>query len=140
MTDLNKVVPPGVIKNLDDVIACLESLSDIRVCLSLLVPIGFAFRGLCDLADDPKAKFLSYLIMDQLGNVQSAYDGKTEGWYKLNSANIVELRKALLEYCKVIRQSILSSDYQKFIDGTEVFFNSFHPLARSTTMDVRERE
>ena len=138
MVELREMVPANMMKNLDDLTECMHSSNDVRVCLSFLVPLAFGFRGLADLAEDPKIRFWSYLITDQLGNVQAAYDGRTSEWYQLNAANISEVRKIVAQYSKIIKESILSNDFQKFIEGTAVFFNDLHPLIRRTTMDTRE--
>ncbi|MEM3760648.1 MAG: hypothetical protein QXZ02_06025 [Candidatus Bathyarchaeia archaeon] len=138
MVELKEVVPVHVLKNLDDLIACLSSSTDIRTCLSLLVPIAFAFRGLVEITDDAEIRFFSYLVVDQFGNVQNAYDGRTSNWYELNAANVSQMRKLLLEYCRIIKDAILSNDCKKLVEGTITFFNNFHPLARATTRDIRE--
>jgi len=134
---LNEIVPESVIKNLNEMIQRLDSGNDIRLSLSLLAPIAYVFRGLIDIYDDPDMRFLSYLLVDQFGNIQGTYDGRSEKWYELNQANVENLRKILSAYCKGILESIRTNNITQFINATRDFFAEFHEIARERTLDVR---
>jgi len=135
---LSDVIPKKIIESLSDLVKCLNSDEDIRRCLSILSPVAFALKGLVDLYEDPEIMFVSYIIVDQFGNVQGAYDGHTDRWYELNKPNISELRKILSTYCREILSAITNNDSAGIIEGTKSFFSKFHKLARYRTMDVRK--
>jgi 23S rRNA U2552 (ribose-2'-O)-methylase RlmE/FtsJ len=136
---LNEIVPEDAINSLKNLVQCLESNTDIRICLSLLSPVAYIFQGFIDIYKDADIRFVSYVIVDQFANVQGAYDGHSETWYKLNQQNIEKLRKILSIYCQKLLEAIQNNNTSKIIDASKDFFVSFHEIARQRTMDVRAR-
>jgi hypothetical protein len=103
-----------------------------------MVPIALTFRGCYDIyTDDPDIMFFSYIVVDWLGNVQSAYDAHSDKWYELNAQNISQLRAGLKTYCRGILEAINGSDLNILVGATKNFMGIFHNLARSTTNERR---
>lgn len=92
------------IESLSKLHECLASNRDVRKCFSLLPAIAFPFKGLVEISSDPDEMFIAYLIMDQLGNVQNVYDGRSDSWYEINQDNVQQLRIQL----KNSRKNLLS--------------------------------
>ena len=137
MPKIKDTIPTTVISDLKNLVACLESDSDIRVCLSIMVPPGLAMKGLVDSYRDPDIMYFLYVANDMLGNVQSVYDGNTEEWYKLNADNVSRMRRAFIVYCKAVLDAIDANNLEQLLVSTKAFFSEFHKLARITTRDRR---
>jgi hypothetical protein len=134
---LNSEVSTLVIKRTEKMLECLESKTEFRKCLSLLPSIAFPLRGYIDIANNPDDVFHAYLIIEQLGNVQSAYDGRTEKWYELNRDNVEELKKHLKKFAERLIVSLRGNNEEVLIQSTKEFFFNFHQLATATTRDTR---
>lgn len=131
----NKII--GLIRSVSN---NLKSSENIRKCLAGLPSIARVASGIVEINDNAETRFAFYMLHDQLGNVQGAYDGNTDEWYKLNEQNVESLRKILTQYLEATSKDIQNKDYSTFIDHTKTFFNEFHPLARMKTMDIRPRD
>ena len=134
----NKEVDALVIKRIEKLQECLGSKEEFRKCLSLLPPVAFPIRGYIDISSDPNEVFHAYLIVEQLGNVQSIYDRHSEKWYELNKENIDEFKSHLRKYAQKLVIFLKANDEQVLIEATKEFFFNFHQLATSTIRDARE--
>jgi hypothetical protein len=137
--NMKESIPPTTIKKLEQLIDCLGSeTTNIRLCLSQLVPIAYTFRGFYDIyTEDPDVMFFSYIVVDWFANVQSSYDGRSDQWYELNNQNVQQMRAALKTYCQGILNAINSNDLNTLIIATKSFMGNFHNLARTTTNERR---
>lgn len=136
--NLSDEVSSLVTRKLKDLHKCLDSGEDFRICLSILPSIAFPLRGLMDISSNPKETYVSYLIVDQLGNLQSVYDGHTEAWYILNRNNIQELKKHLKVLIEKLIDGMNRKDEHEVTEALRDYFMYFNQLARSTTSDTKE--
>jgi hypothetical protein len=134
---LNAEVNTLVIKRIEKLQECLGSKEEFRKCLSLLPSIAFPLRGYIDISTNPNEVFHAYLIIEQLGNVQSAYDGHSEKWYELNKDNIEEFKGHLKKFTQKLMISLKTDDEQLLVASIKEFFFNFHQLVTQTTRDAR---
>ena len=132
---LNKDVNAIVIARIEKLKEALSSGQDFRKCLSLLPPIAFPLKGYLDISNKPDEVFRAYIIVDQMGNVQSAYDGHSQQWYELNKDNIEEFQAHLKKFAKMLVDSLKNDNEATLIAAVKEFFFNFNQLARATTTD-----
>lgn len=128
-----------VVDRLEKLHDCLSNEHDLRNCLSLLPSIAFPLKGFLEISSDPTKVFMAYVVMDQLGIVQSTYDGRTEGWYELNNTNVTELKVHLLTFTANLIRSITEEDESGVLDAVKTFFVEFHRLSRSISKDISRK-
>jgi len=116
---------------------CLESDNDIRKCFSLLPAVAFPFKGLVEISNDPDEMFIAYMIMDQLGNIQSVYDGHSDRWYEINKENVQQLRNNLKKLMERLIEPLKKKDKKELLEALQDFWVNFHRLARTLSKDFR---
>lgn len=114
---------------------CLTQDGDIRKCFSLLPAIAFPLKGITEISSDPDEMFIAYQIMDQLGNVQHVYDGKSDRWYDINRANVDELRNCLNRLTEDLVEPLKKKKKDAVLDSLQQFWVHFHRLVRSLSSD-----
>jgi hypothetical protein len=114
----------------------LKTEGDIRKAFSLLPGLAYPLRGLMDISNDPDEMFMSYLLIDCLGNTQSVYDGHIDRWYEINSENVKELRSALQNLCEGIIQPLKEKNKIAVIEIVQEFWVKFHKLSREVSSDI----
>jgi hypothetical protein len=116
---------------------CLDSDKDIRKCFSLLPAVAFPFKGLIDISTKPDEMFMAYMIIDQLGNVQSAYDGNSDRWYEINADNVKQLRMHLRKLTEDVVEPLKKKNRIELLNSLQDFWVNFHKLARRLSSDHR---
>jgi len=126
-----------LLSDIGNILAELDRGHDIRYALAMLPELASKMKSMGDLNETPENRWISYILVDQLGNVQNWYDGMPPEWYKLNEKNVAELRKIWKSYFEKLSVELSRKDFDRLADETKNFFFELWRLQRSRTM--RER-